>query len=105
MLTNRYYVVKEKIRSPRNPEISKIDRIRQNLYDTHEKLYKGYGRTAKPVEEATNVRLASVWIVEWVIFLRTKRKERRLGKMGHIHLRGKWRPRTPPPPPGGIMPR
>ena len=51
------------------------------LYDAHEKLYKRYGRTAKPVEEATNARLASVSIVEWVILPRTKRKERRLGKI------------------------
>ena len=64
-----------------NPHISKIDHIRQNVYDTHEKLYKRYGRTAKPVEEATNARLASVSIVKWVNFLRTKRKERRLGKI------------------------
>ena len=63
------------------PHISKIDHIRQNVYDAHEKLYKRYGRTAKPVEEATNARLASVLIVKWVIFLRTKRKERRLGKI------------------------
>ena len=64
-----------------NPQISKIDHIRQNVYDAHEKLYKRYGRMAKPAEEATNARLASVWIVKWVIFLRTKRKERRLGKI------------------------
>ena len=45
--TNRNYVVKEKkLEVPENPEISKIDHIRQNLYDTHEKLYKRYGRTA-----------------------------------------------------------
>ena len=60
--------------------MSKIDQIRQNLYDAHEKLYKMYGRTGKPAEEATNARLASVSIEEWVIFLRTKRKERRLWK-------------------------
>ena len=35
---------------------------------------------AKSAEEAMNARLASVLIVEWAIFLRTKRKERRLGK-------------------------
>ena len=63
------------------PHISKIDNIRQNVYDAHEKLYKRYGRTAKPVEEATNARLVSVSIVKWVIFLRKKRKERRLGKI------------------------
>ena len=51
------------------------------MYDAHEKLYQRYGRTAKAVEEATNARLASVSIVKWVIFLRTKRKERRLGKI------------------------
>ena len=33
------------------------------------------------MEEATNARLASVSTVEWLIFLRTKRKERRLGKI------------------------
>ena len=58
-----------------------MGQIRQKLYDAHEKLYKRYGRTAKPVEEATNARLASVSIVKWVIFLRAKRKERRLGKI------------------------
>ena len=48
MLTNRNYVVKEKKnRNPENPEISKIEQIRQILYDTHEKLCKRYGRTAK----------------------------------------------------------
>ena len=62
------------------PKISKIEHIRQNLYDIQEKLYKRYGRTAKPAEEASNARLAFISIVEWVIFLRTKRKERRLGK-------------------------
>ena len=82
MLTNRNYVVKEKkFEVPENPEISRIEQIRQNLYDAHEQLYKRYGRTAKPVEEATNARLASASIVEWVIFLRTKHKERRLGKI------------------------
>ena len=35
--------------------------------------------------EATNAQLASVSIVEWVIFLRTKRKERRLGKILQLH--------------------
>ena len=59
--------------------------IRQNLYDTYEKLNKRYGRTAKPVENPTNARLASVWIVKWVIFLRTKRKERRLGKIWQLY--------------------
>ena len=57
---------------PQNPEISKIDKVRQNLYDAHEKLYKMYGRTGKPDEEATNARLASVSIEECMIFLRTK---------------------------------
>ena len=33
------------------------------------------------LEEATNARLAPVSIVEWVIFRRAKRKERRLGKI------------------------
>ena len=79
MLTNRNYVVKEEnSKPPENPEISKMGQIRQKLYDAHEKLYKRYGRTAKPAEEATNARLVSVSIVEWVIFLRTKRKERRV---------------------------
>ena len=55
------------------------------MYDAHEKLCKTSGRTAKPAEEATNARLASVSIVEWVIFLRTKRKDRRLGKIGHLY--------------------
>ena len=82
MLTNRNYVVKEKkFEVPENPQISKLEQIRQNLYDPHEKLYKRYGSTAKPVEEATNARLTSVSIVEWGIFLRTKRKGRRLGKI------------------------
>ena len=36
---------------------------------------------AKAAEEATNARLASVSIVDWVIFLRTKRKERLMGKI------------------------
>ena len=36
-------------------------------------------------EGATNPRLASVSIVEWVIFARTKRKERRLGFVSLIH--------------------
>ena len=40
---------------------------------------------AKPVEEATSARLASVSIVEWVIFLRTKRKECRLGKILQLY--------------------
>ena len=31
---------------------------------------------AKPEKEAMNARLASVLILEWVIFLRTDRKER-----------------------------
>ena len=66
---------------PEIPEISKIQQIRPKLHDAHEKLYKRYGCTAKPVEEATNARLASVSTVEWLIFLRTKRKERRLGKI------------------------
>ena len=35
---------------------------------------------AKPVEEATSARLASVSIMEWVIFLRTKRKEMSFGE-------------------------
>ena len=48
-------------------------------------LHKRYGGTPKPVEEAMNARLASVWIVEWVIFLRTKRKERRLGKIWQLY--------------------
>ena len=61
--------------------MSKIEQIRQTLYDAHEQLNKRYGCTAKSVEEATNARLASVSIVEWVIFLRTKQKERRLGKI------------------------
>ena len=72
---------------PQNPKISKIDQIRQTLYMQrekddvlHEKLYKMYGRTGKPAEEAMNARLACVSIEEWVIFLRTKRKERRLWK-------------------------
>ena len=83
MLTNRNYVVKEKNSKSRKPRIfnSKIEQIRQNLYDPYEKLYKRYDRTAKPVEEATNARLASVSIVDRVIFLRTIRKERRLGKI------------------------
>ena len=85
MLTNQNYVVKEKkFEVPENPE-TKIDHIRQNLYDAHEKLYKRYSRMAKPVEEATNARLASVSIVEWVIFLCTKRKERRLGKIWQLY--------------------
>ena len=50
------------------------------MYDAHEKLYKRYGRTAKPVEEAMNARLASVSVVEWVIFLRTKQKNVVLGR-------------------------
>ena len=79
MLTNRNYVVKEEnSKPPKIPKFSKMGQIRQNLYDAHEKLYKRYGRTAKPAEEATNARLVSVSIVEWVIFLRTKRKERRV---------------------------
>ena len=57
-----------------------MEQTRQNLYDAHEMLCKRYGRTAKPAEEATNARLASISIVEWVIFLRTKWKERRPGK-------------------------
>ena len=60
--------------------MSKIDQMRQNLYDAQEKLYKMYGRMDKPAEEATNARLAPVSIEEWVIFLRTKRKEHRLWK-------------------------
>ena len=73
MLTNRNYVVKEKIsKSPKTPKFQKIGQIRQKLYDPHEKLYKRYGHTAKPAEEATNARLVSVSIVEWVIFLCTK---------------------------------
>ena len=71
---------KKKFEVPQNPEISKIDHIRQNLYDAHEKLYKRYGRTAKPVEEATNARLASVSIVEWVIFFVQNEKNVVLGK-------------------------
>ena len=81
MLTNRNYVVKEKkLEVTENPETSKIEQIRQNLYDTHEKLYRRHGGTAKPAEDAMNARLASVSIVNWVIFLHTKRKNRRLGK-------------------------
>ena len=81
MLTNRNYVVKENSKSPK---FQKIGQIRQKLYDPHEKLYKRYGRTAKPAEEATNARLASVSIVEWVIFLCTKWKEHRLGKIWQL---------------------
>ena len=39
----------------------------------------------KPVQEVTNARLASDSIVERVIFLRTKRKERRLGKIWQLY--------------------
>ena len=53
----------------------------RKLFNIHEMLNKRYGRTAKPAVEATDARLASVSIVEWVIFLRTKRKECRLGKI------------------------
>ena len=67
-----------KIEVPENPGISKIEQTRQSLSDA--KLYTRYRRTAKPVEEAMNARLASVSIVEWVIFLRTKRKERSSGE-------------------------
>ena len=55
---------RRKFEIPEKPEISKLEQIRQHLYDIHEKLYKRYGRTAKPAEEATNARLASVSIVE-----------------------------------------
>ena len=65
---------KKKFEIRENPEFSKIDHIWQNLYDAHEKLVQRYGCTAKPVEEATKARLASVSIVEWVIFLRTNEK-------------------------------
>ena len=58
------YVKEKKFEVPENPQISKIEQIRQNLYDAHEKLYERYGRTDKPVQEATNARLASVPIVE-----------------------------------------
>ena len=68
MHTNRNYAVKEKIKITENPEISKIDQIHQNLYDKYGKLYKRYGGAAKPAEEAMNARLASVSIVQWVIF-------------------------------------
>ena len=106
MLTNRNYVVKGKnSNSPKSPKFQKysrygkicmmhtefhveqtlstvfVGRHRDFLYDAHEKLYKRYGCTAKPMEEATNARLASVSTVEWLIFLRTKRKERRPGKI------------------------
>ena len=64
-----------------NPEISKMEQIRQNLYDGHQKLYKRYSRTAKSGEEATNAPLVPVSMVEWVISLRTKRNKRRLGKI------------------------
>ena len=74
-----------KRRKLEKPKISKIEHIRQNLYDIHEKLYKRSGCTAKPAEEALNARLASSSIVEWVIFLRTKRKERCLGKTWQLY--------------------
>ena len=77
-------IKEKKFEIPEKPEFSKIEHIRQNLYNIHETLYKRYGRTAKPAVEATNVWLASVSIVEWVIFLRTKRKER-LGKIWQLY--------------------
>ena len=45
---------RRKFKIPEKPEISKIEHIRQNLYDKLERLYKKYGRKAKPAEEATN---------------------------------------------------
>ena len=54
--------------------------MRQSLYDAHEKLYKRYGCTAKPVEEATNARLATVSIVEWLIFFVQNEKNAVWGK-------------------------
>ena len=80
-LLTEIMLYKKKIEVTENREISKIEQIKQNLYDAHANLHKRYGRTAKPVEEATNARLASVSIVEWLVFLHTKRKERRLGKI------------------------
>ena len=50
---------------------------------SHEKLYKCYGEAAKPAEEATNAGLASVLTL--LIFLRTKRKERRLGEIWQLY--------------------
>ena len=85
VLTNRNYVVKKNYRNHRKPRNCKIKQIRQNVYHTHEKLYEWYGGTAKPAEEATNARLASVSIVDWVIFLHTKWKERCLGKIWQLY--------------------
>ena len=62
MLTDRKYVVK-KIKIPENPEFSKKEQIRQNLYDAHEKLEKRYGVcTVKPAEEDTNARLVLAFV-------------------------------------------
>ena len=65
---------RNKFELTKNREISKIERIRQKSYDVHERLYKRYGGTTKPADEATNARLTCVSIVDRVIFLRTKRK-------------------------------
>ena len=82
MLTNRNYVVKEKkFEVPENPENQKIDHIRQSLYDTHAKVYKSYGRQWR---KRRMLDWASVWTVEWAIFLRTKREKRRLGKIWQL---------------------
>ena len=51
------------------------EQICQNLYDAHGKFYKRYGGMAKLAEEAMNARPASVLIVNWVMFLCTKRKK------------------------------
>ena len=74
LLTEIMYNKGRKFEIAQNPQLSKIEQIRQNLYDAHRKLYKRYGRTAKPTEEVTNARLASVSIVEWVIFSAHKTK-------------------------------
>ena len=82
MLTNRNYVVKEKkFKVPKTPKFKNRPYMAKFVWYTRKVVQK----VRSSVEEATNTRLASVWIMEWVIFLRTKRKKRRLGKIWQLY--------------------
>ena len=74
LLTEIMQEKKKKFEITENPRNFKIEQIRQNLYNTHKSCTKGTVVTAKPAEKVTNAQLASVSIVDWVIFLRKKTK-------------------------------
>ena len=72
---------RKKFEITENPKFQKKRADTSKFVEYTPRLYKRYGRRAKPAEEVTNIRLASVSIVDWVIFLRTKRKECRMRKI------------------------